>query len=68
MPCEECIKKQEELEKLLGYFKKKLKETKKQRDAEPMNYLVFHREVFILEDAVKRTKDILRNASKGGIK
>lgn len=66
--CEKCRSTQEELKTLLGYFKKKLKETKKQRDAEPMNYLVFHREVLILEDAVKRIKDILRNASKGGIK
>ena len=57
--CEKCRSTQKELQVLLGYFKKKLKETKKQRDAEPMNYLVFHREVFILEDVVKQIKGIL---------
>ena len=63
MPCEECIKKQEELEKLLGYFKKKLKETIKQRDSyckeNQMHYFVFHGEIAVLKDVIKRIKGIL---------
>ena len=61
--CEKCRSTQKELQVLLGYFKKKLKETIKQRDSyckeNQMHYFVFHGEIAVLKDVIKRIKGIL---------